>query len=199
MTARAIVVFQTTTTPGHLSQSIAGVPLLLRLLLCAQRAGIGEIVLLGAQRYASEIQQILAHDPRLLIRLLWLEDRPWSTLLRADPDLEKQWWDSDLWVLPAGGVIDVRLLRDAVERAVIQRIAVIEPGLEALPRRDAAFCRVSGARLQALLDSSGETTLSSLLAGLPQQHDIEVISNHGLVCAPVVEETNRRGCRAWLI
>jgi phosphatidylglycerophosphate synthase len=198
MTTRAIVLFHTVTSPDHLSQSIAGVPMLLRLLLCAQRAGIGEIVLLGAQRYASEVQQILSHDPRLLIRPLWLEDRPWSTLLQADPLLEKQWWDSDLWVLPAGGVIDVRLLRDAVQQAAGGGIAVIDPGPEALPRRDAAFCRVSGARLQSLLESAGETTLSASLAGLPRQRDLEVIGNHGLVCAPVVVETNRRAVERGL-
>ena len=50
MIARAVVLISAATTPADLVQPIAGVPALLRLLLCAQRAGIGEMLLLGGSR-----------------------------------------------------------------------------------------------------------------------------------------------------
>jgi phosphatidylglycerophosphate synthase len=191
MSVRAIVLPPTTMTLDDLSQPIAGVPALLRLLLCAQRAGIGEILLLGANRYPSGVQQSLMRDSRLMTRLIWLDDQPWSALLQACPDLEKEWWESDLWILPAGGVIDVRLLRDAVRQPSTHAIAVIDARPVPSPRCEAAFFRVSGAWLQPMVATGGDVPLSSLLGDLPQHEDIERIPNRGLVCAPVVRETHR--------
>ena len=56
MSIKAIVLPPTTVPVDDLLQPIAGVPTLLRLLLCAQRAGIGEILLLGANRYPAGVQ-----------------------------------------------------------------------------------------------------------------------------------------------
>src|SRR5918992_3344267 len=123
MSARAVVLPPTTVTPDDLSQPIAGVPALLRLLLTAQRAGIREIFLLGGNRYPSTVRQALTRNSRLLTRLIWLDDQPWSALLQACPDLEKEWWESVLWILPARGVMDVQMLRDAVRRPSTHAIA----------------------------------------------------------------------------
>lgn len=191
MTSRAIVLFPATVTADHLLLPIAGVPSLLRLVLCAQRAGIGEIILLGAQRYPAEIQQLLTRDPRLMSRLIWLEDQAWPTLLRSYPELEKEWWEGHLWVLPAGGVIDVRLLRDAVRRKSTRTIAVIEAWSETASGGDAAFCKISGEWLQSHMESSEDAALSSLLAHVLQRRDVEILPNRGLVCVPVAQETNR--------
>lgn len=191
MTTRAIMWLPPTVTPADLLQPIAGVPALLRLLLSAQRAGIGEMLLLGANRCPSNVQESLAQDSRLMTRLIWLDDQPWSALLHACPDLEKKWWESDLWVLPAGGVIDVRLLQDAVQHVGTRPIAVIDVGPMPSPRHGAAFFRVSGAWLQPIVETSGAVPLSSLLCDLPQCDDIERIPNRGLVCAPAVSEANR--------
>jgi phosphatidylglycerophosphate synthase len=191
MTTRSIVLIPATATPADLWQPIAGVPALLRLLLSAQRAGIGEMLLLGANRCPASLQKALTQDARLMTRLIWLDDQPWSALLHACPDLEKEWWESDLWVLPAGGVIDVRLLRDAVQQAGTRPISVIDAGLMPSPRRGAAFFRVSGAWLQAIVETAGDVPLSSLLADLPQRDDIERIPHGGLVCAPAVSAAHR--------
>jgi phosphatidylglycerophosphate synthase len=191
MSARAIVLPPTTMTLDDLSQPIAGVPALLRLLLSAQRAGIGEILLLGANRYPSAVQQSLTQDSRLVTRLIWLDDQPWSALLQACPELEKEWWESDLWILPAGGVIDVQLLRDAVRQPSTDAITVIDAWPRPSPHGKAAFFRVSGARLQPMVATSGDMALSSLLGDLPRREEIERIPNRGLVCAPAVSKAQR--------
>lgn len=191
MSARAVVLPPITVTPDDLSQPIAGVPALLRLLLTAQRAGIREIFLLGGNRYPSTVQQALTRDSRLLTRLIWLDDQPWSALVQACPDLEKGWWESDLWVLPAGGVIDVQLLRDAVRRPSTDAITVIDVWPLPSPHDKAAFFRVSGAWLQPMVATSGDTALSSLLGDLPQGEGIERLTNRGLVCAPAVTKAQR--------
>ena len=188
MSTKAIVLTPATITLDDLSRPIAGVPALLRLLLSAQRAGIGEILFLGANRYPSAVQHSLMRDSRLLTRLIWLDDLPWSALLQACPDLEKEWWESDLWILPAGGVIDVQLLRDAVQRPSTDAITVIDAWPLPSQRCEAAFVRVSGAWLQPMVATSGDIALSSLLGGLPQREEIVHIPNRGLVCAPVVSE-----------
>lgn len=117
----AIVLIPAGATPAELLQPIAGVPLLLRLLLSAQRAGISEILLLGMPDLAG-IREAMLQDSRLLAHLMWLDDQPWSTLIQVMPELEKTWWEGDLWVLPAHGVIDVMLLRAVAQRAVTQPI-----------------------------------------------------------------------------
>ena len=127
MSSRAIVLIPATATPANLLQPIAGVPALLRLLLCAQRAGLGEILLLGVNRYPRSVQVSLTRDARLTSRLVCVDDQPWSALVQACPDLEKAWWEGDLWVLPAGGVIDATLLRNAVQQAGSCPITVIDP------------------------------------------------------------------------
>jgi phosphatidylglycerophosphate synthase len=191
MSARAIVLPPTTMTLDDLSRPIAGVPTLLRLLLSAQRAGIGEILLLGANRYPSAVQQSLTQDSRLVTRLIWLDDQPWSALLQACPELEKEWWESDLWILPAGGVIDVQLLRDAVRQPSTDAITVIDAWPRPSPHGKAAFFRVSGARLQPMVATSGDMALSSLLGDLPRREEVERIPNRGLVCAPAVSKAQR--------
>ena len=135
MSSRAIVLFPASATPADLLQPIAGVPALLRLLLCAQRAGIGEILLLGINRYPRSVQTSVTRDSRLTARLIWLDDQPWSALVQACPDLEKAWWEGDLWVLPGGGVIDATLLRNAVQQAGTGPIAVIDAEPRACPPR----------------------------------------------------------------
>ena len=50
------MVFPASATPADLLQPIAGVPALLRLLLCAQRAGLDEMLLLGVNRYPRSVQ-----------------------------------------------------------------------------------------------------------------------------------------------
>ena len=91
-----------------------------------------------------------------MTRLIWLDDQPWPALLQACPDLEKEWWESDLWILPAGGVIDAQLLRDAVQRPGTNPITVIDAWPRPSPRCEAAFFRVSGAWLQPLVEASGD-------------------------------------------
>ena len=95
MKSRAIVLCPVSATPADLLQPIAGVPALLRLLLCAPRAGIGEILLLGVNRYPRSVQISVTGDLRLTARLLCLEDQPWSALVQAYPDLEKAWWEKE--------------------------------------------------------------------------------------------------------
>ena len=191
MSSRAIVLIPATATPADLLQPIAGVPALLRLLLCAQRAGLGEILLLGVNRYPRSVQASLTRDARLTARLVWLDDQPWSALVQACPDLEKAWWERDLWVLPAGGVIDATLLRNAVQQAGSCPITVIDPEPRPASRSVPPFFRVSGAWWQPVVQASGDVALSALLCEVPQNSDSERLSNHGLVCAPAVSETNR--------
>ena len=147
------MLFPVSATPADLLQPIAGVPALLRLLLCAQRAGIGEILLLGVNRYPRSVQTSLTRDSRLTARLLWLDDQPWSALVQACPDLEKAWWEGDLWVLPAGGVIDATLLRDAVQQADSSPIAVIDPEPRLSSSIRSAF--LQGLRYMVAADAAG--------------------------------------------
>jgi 1L-myo-inositol 1-phosphate cytidylyltransferase / CDP-L-myo-inositol myo-inositolphosphotransferase len=191
MSARAVVLIPATTTAADLLQPIAGVPALLRLLLCAQRAGIGELLLLGGGRYRPTMQKSLTRDSRLLVRLVWVDDQPWSAVLRECPELEKEWWEGDLWVLPASGVIDARLLHQAIQSEGSGAIAVIEATPEVGAASAAAFFRVRGARLRSILEAAGDVTMSALLNDLPQHGDVEEIANGGLVCAPVVGDANR--------
>jgi phosphatidylglycerophosphate synthase len=191
MITRAVVLIPGTAAPADLSLPIAGVPALLRLLLCAQRAGIGEMLLLGANRCPTGIQESLAQDPRLIAHLTWLDDQPWSALLQVCPSLEKEWGEEELCVLPASGVIDVRLLRDAVQQVRARPIAVIDAEPQASPTSAAPFYRVSGPWLQPIVQASGDVALSALLRDLPQRSDVERISNRGLVCVPIVSEANR--------
>ena len=191
MRSRAIVLIPATATPADLLQPIAGVPALLRLLLCAQRAGLSEILLLGVNRYPRSVQVLLTRDARLTSRLVCVDDQPWSALVQACPDLEKAWWEGDLWVLPAGGVIDATLLRNAVQQAGSCSITVIDPEPRPSSMSVPPFFRVSGAWLQPVVEASGDVALSALLCEVPQNSDSERLSNHGLVCAPVVSETNR--------
>jgi phosphatidylglycerophosphate synthase len=191
MSKRAIVLIPATATPAGLLQPIAGVPALLRLLLCAQRAGLGEILLLGGNRCPYGVQETLTRNSQLMARLIWLDDQPWSTLVQAFPDLEKECWEGDLWTLPAGGVIDVNLLRDAVQQVGSRPIAVIDPEPRASMMAITPFFRVSGAWLRSVVRASGDVALSVLLCDVPQHRDSERISNRGLVCAPAVSDTNR--------
>src|SRR5262245_24774319 len=144
MSTRAMVLIPATATPADLLQPIAGVPVLLRLLLCAQRAGIGEMLLLGASRCLTGVRESLTQDPRLISHLIWQDDQPWTALVQASPDLEKKWWEGELWVLIAGGVIDVRLLRDAVQQVGVGPIAVIDAEPQTGSASVAPFFRVSG-------------------------------------------------------
>jgi phosphatidylglycerophosphate synthase len=191
MITRAVVLIPATTTPADLLQPIAGVPVLLRLLLCAQRAGIGEMLLLGATRCLAGVQRSLTQEPRLMARLIWLDDQPWPALLRACPDLEKEWWEGEVWVLPAGGVIDARLLRDTVQSVSSRAITIIDAAPQTVTTCAAPFFRVRGVWLRSVVEAAGDVTLSAVLRDLPQRGDIERISNRGLVCAPVVDEANR--------
>ena len=191
MSSRAIVLIPATATPADLLQPIVGVPALLRLLLCAQRAGLGEILLLGVNRCPHSVQVSLTRDARLTSRLVCVDDQPWSALVQACPDLEKAWWEGDLWVLPAGGVIDATLLRNAVQQAGSCPITVIDPEPRPSSMSVPPFFRVSGAWLQPVVQASGDVALSALLCEVPQNSDSERLSNHGLVCAPAVTETNR--------
>ncbi len=191
MKSRAIVLFPVSATPADLLQPIAGVPALLRLLLCAQRAGIGEILLLGVNRYPRSVQTSVTGDSRLTARLLCLEDQPWSALVQACPDLEKAWWEGNLWVLPGGGVIDATLLRQAIQQEGTGPIAVIDPEPRMSSTSVVPFFRVSGTWLQPMLQASGDVALSTFLGDVMQHGDSEHLSNQGLVCASVVNETNR--------
>jgi phosphatidylglycerophosphate synthase len=191
MMSRAIVLIPATATPADLLQPIAGVPALLRLLLCAQRASLGEILLLGVNRHPHSVQASLTQDSRLTARLVCLDDQPWSALLQACPDLEKVWWEGDLWVLPGGGVIDATLLRNAVQQAGAHPISVIDPEPGPFFMSAVPFFRASGAWLQPVVQASGDVALSAVLYAALQHSDSERLSNHGLVCAPVVSETNR--------
>ena len=191
MMARALVLISATTTPADLLQPIAGVPALLRLLLCAQRAGISEILLLGGDRCLPVLQKSLTQDSRLIARLIWVDDQPWAAVLRECPELEKEWWEGDLWVLPAGGVIDARLLRHAVQCEGASAIAVIDATPRMGAASAAAFFRVRGVWLRSILEAAGDVTLSALLNDLPRRGDVEGIANGGFVCAPVVGDANR--------
>jgi phosphatidylglycerophosphate synthase len=191
MITRAMVLIPGTAAPADLSLPISGVPALLRLLLCAQRAGIGEMLLLGADRCPTGIQESLARDPRLIAHLMWLDDQPWSALLQGCSDLEKEWCEGELLVLPASGVIDVRLLRDAVQQVRARPIAVIDAEPQTSQTDAASFYRVSGPWLQPIVQASGAVALSALLHDLPQRSDVERIPNRGLVCVPHVSEANR--------
>ena len=191
MSTRAIVVIPATVTADDLLQPIVGVPALLRLLLCAQRACISDIFVLGANRCPPAVLASLTRDARLMARLIWLDDQPWSVLVQAYPNLEKEWWEGDLWVLPAGGVIDVRLLRDAVQRTGSHPIAVIdaEPmvsGISAVP-----FFKVSGAWLRPIVEASGDVMLSALLHAVSQHGARARLANRGFVCAPAVSDAHR--------
>jgi phosphatidylglycerophosphate synthase len=191
MTTRAIVLVPTTATAADLMQPIAGVPALLRLLLTAQRAGIGEMFLLGANRCPTAVKESLAQDPRLVARLMWLEDQPWSVLLQSRPELEKGWWEGELWILPAGGVIDVRLLRDVIQQQGARPLAVIDAEPQISSTYAIPFFRISGPWLHAIAETSGDVALSSLLCTLPQRSDVKRLPNHGLVCVPLASEANR--------
>ena len=191
MSARAVVLIPVTATPADLLQPIAGVPALLRLLLCAQRAGIGELLLLGGHQCLTEVQTSLMQDPRLMVRLIWVDDQPWSALLRACPELEKEWWEGELWVLPAAGVIDARLLRDAVQSEGSGAIAVIDAAPQMGATRAVPFFRVRGAWVRSIVEAAGDVTLSALLHDMPRRANVESLANRGLVCTPVVDGTNR--------
>jgi phosphatidylglycerophosphate synthase len=188
---RAIVVLPAATTSADLWHPIAGVPTLLRLLLSAQRAGIGEMLLLGASRCPPDMQASVMQDRRLLARLIWVNDQSWSALARDCPELEKEWWGGELWVLPGGGVIDVRLLRNAVQQAGASPVAVIDANPAGLTTYAVPFFRVSGPWVQPIVTASSDVTLSTLVSALPQRKDVERIPNGGLVCMPVVGAADR--------
>jgi phosphatidylglycerophosphate synthase len=187
MIARAIVVVPPTSTAAELQRPIAGVPVLLRLLLSAQRAGVGAVLLLGLSHDTPWLAELL-RDRRLLLRVLCLEDGPWAALLGAAPELEKAWWEGDLWVLPGGGVVDVALLRDAAQQPIAEPIATLETWPAPAPPQGPPFYRVAGSCLRAMLEAAGDEPLSSLLMALPQRGPAAQIANRGRVCLPAVAE-----------
>jgi phosphatidylglycerophosphate synthase len=190
MSTHALVLIPPTSAAADLSQPIAGVPALLRLLLCAQRAGLTEVLMLGLDPCPHDLREALPADSRLRLRLVWLDDAPWSALTGAYPELEKEWWEGDLWVLPGGGVIDAILLRDAVQRQGTQPVAVIAPEPPTSEASPAPFFRVSGAWLLPTLRAS-HLPLSVLLWQASRAPTREYLSNLGRVCAPLVNEANR--------
>jgi phosphatidylglycerophosphate synthase len=190
MISRALVVIPAAATAADLLRPIAGVPALLRLLLCAQRAGISEILVLGADRCLTGVQESLMQDPRLIARLTWMDDQSWSGLLQACPDLEKKWWEGELWVLQAGGVIDARLLRDAVQQVGTRPIAVIDAESPTSPTSAAPFFRVSGPWVRTIVEAAGDVALSAAFCDVPRRSDVEHLPNQGLVCVPSVNAAN---------
>jgi phosphatidylglycerophosphate synthase len=137
------------------------------------------------------VQASLTRDARLMARLIWLDDQPWSALVQACPDLEKEWWEAELWVLPGAGVIDVRLLRDAVQHTRCGAVAVIDADPQAAGMSAVPFFKVSGIWLQPIVEASSEVTLSALLHTVSQHRHSERLSTRGLVCAPTVNDANR--------
>jgi phosphatidylglycerophosphate synthase len=185
MITRAIVVIAAGAVPEELLRPIAGVPALLRLLLSAQRAGVSEILVVGVPPTAPALQGIL-QDHRLMARVISLEDQPWSALMRVAPELEKTWWEGDLWVLPASGVIDVMLLRELAQRVVSQPVAVVETWPTAYPAEWPACFRVSGPWLQTLLRSFEDMPFGAVLATLIHSPAVACLPNTHRVCVPRV-------------
>ncbi|HSF29944.1 MAG TPA: CDP-alcohol phosphatidyltransferase family protein [Candidatus Tectomicrobia bacterium] len=199
MTTRAVVLVPPAATAVDLLRPIAGVPALLRLLLTAQRAGFGEMLVLGANRCPAIVKESVTQDARLVARLVWLEDQPWSALLRVCPELEKEWQEGALWVLPASGVIDVRLLRNAIQQEATRPITIIDTAPQTFSTYAPPFFRVSGPWLQPIAEASGDVALSSLLCRLPRCSDVQHLPNHGLVCAPVASEAHRTSVERGLL
>jgi phosphatidylglycerophosphate synthase len=201
MITRAIVIVSAAMASEDVLRPIAGVPALLRLLLSVQRAGVGEIFLLGATSRTAALRKIL-QDRRLLARVLCLDDQPRSALIRVAPELEKTWWEDDLWVLPAGAVVDVVLLREVAQQAVNQPVAVLSPWPIPAPQAWPACLRVDGPWLRRLLETSGEVPLAQVLTSLPRSDEAVRLPHASRVCAPwVTRETQaavERGLLAGL-
>ena len=163
MSSRAIVLIPATATLADLLQAIAGVPALLRLLLCAQRAGLGEILLLGVNRYPRSMQVALTRDARLTARLVCVDDQPWSALSAGMPRSGE-------------GVVGGRPMGPACRRGHRRDTAPqrrpaggIPPNhrhrsrTQAISMSAVPFFRVSGAWLQPIVQASGDVVLSALL------------------------------------
>jgi phosphatidylglycerophosphate synthase len=88
-------------------------------------------------------------------------------------------------------VIDVRLLRNAVQRTMTSPITVIEPNPPELASSAVPFFRLSGPWVQSLVATSHDVTLSALVSSLPQRCDVECLPHGGLVCMPVVGLADR--------
>lgn len=186
MITRAIIIVSAGMASEDLLRPIAGVPLLSRLLLSIQRAGVREIVLLGVSSALTPALAEVTQDRRLLARVLCLEDQPWSALIRIAPELEKTWWEDDLWVLPGSAVVDVMLLREVAKYTVIQPVAVLEPWPIASPQAWPTCVRVAGPWLQRLLEASGEIPLAQVLEALPHSDGAVCLPHADRVCTPRV-------------
>jgi phosphatidylglycerophosphate synthase len=187
MITRAIVVISAGVGWDELLRPIAGVPAVLRLLLSAQRAGVSDILLLGASPAAPALQDIL-QDHRLMAPVICLEDLSWSALMRVAPELEKTWWEGNLWVLPASGVIDAILLRDLARREVSQPIAVIETWPMPIPPQWPACCRVAGPWLEALLRTSEDIPCGAVIETVMHSPAATRLPNTQRVCVPRVTD-----------
>jgi phosphatidylglycerophosphate synthase len=184
MITRAIIIMSAA-TPEALRRPIAGVPALLRLLLSAQRAGISELLLLGAPRESPGLQDML-QDHRLQARVICLEDQPWSALMRVAPELEKTWWEGDLWVLPAGGVIDVKLLHELTQCPLNYPVAMVEAWPMPAAPQWPGYVRVAGSWLQPRLEASGGVPLARSLEALLHCREVMHLPHGNRVCAPHV-------------
>lgn len=189
MITRAIVIMSADVAPEEVLRPIAGVPALLRLLLSAQRAGVSELLLLGVPPTMPALQEIL-QDQRLLARVICLEDQPWSALIHAAPDLEKLWWEGDLWVLPASGVIDVMLFRGVAQRAMSHPVAVVDTWPTPSPLEWPACFRVAGPWLQPILKASGDVSFGRVLESLTHAPGVVRLPNTNRVCTPHVTKEN---------
>jgi len=191
MISRAIVWMPPAAELMDLRSPVAGVPLLLRTLLTAQRAGVQDILLLGGS--AGEVLlQGIRQDRRLSARLRWAVDSPWPPLVQAMPDLERVWGEADLWVISADAVIDAGLLREMAECAVGQPLAVIGEWPQRSGQGETALWRVSGPWLRTLAQASPHLPLSSVLQDLHGRSDVEYVPNHGRLCARMLTDQDRQ-------
>lgn len=191
MIACAIVWMPLAAPPIDLLRPVAGVPLLLRTLLTAQRAGVNDILLLASGGWR-ELPQRIMQDRRLSAHLRWVADQPWPRLAQAMPDLESAWEETDLWVVPADAVIDVSLFREMAERPASRPVEVIGEWPKRSMEEEAALWRVSGRWLRPLLQTSTHLPLSTVLQDLQRRSDVEYIPNNGRLCTRTLTDQDRQ-------
>lgn len=155
MVSKAILINQSCSPTPEPQPRLAGVPLLLRAILAAQRGGVKEIVIVGGD----DPGRLLARERRITLAWRWipLEDEPANelkALLRAEDEIRDRFI-----VFFADSVFDARAvasLHSAPHPGDVVRAAVSEPNGEPTPNASLYLCGPGffAAARQALADGA---------------------------------------------
>lgn len=188
---RKAALIQLSRGSGHPQPRLAGLPLLVRILLIAQRAGLQEIVLVGG----ADPTQRLARDRRIRIRWRWIgldgpeERSELACLRRLREEIQE-----DFVLFFADSIFDAAALQALLTLSIqgqALRMAVAGDGENA--PHDASLFLCSRSFLDDSLSPQGGDTVASRFSRLRQQNRADTASIAGRLWTRTTDRKQLRG------